>query len=85
MQRNLRALAILFALIVLCSAVVVLAGGVSFVLRPVGAIYLILWIAWLLVVAPGRERGVSSSYDRSVVVAGRDSIIRFETQRCTQK
>jgi protein-S-isoprenylcysteine O-methyltransferase Ste14 len=65
MPKSLRALAIRFVLIVLCSAIIALAGGVSFVLRPVGAIYLTLWIAWLLVVALGRERGARSSYDRT--------------------
>jgi len=65
MQKSLRAFMIRFVLIALCSAIIVLAGGVSFVLRPVGAIYLTLWIAWLLVVAVGRERGVRSSYDKT--------------------
>jgi len=64
-QRNLRTLTILFILIVFCSEIVVLAGGIPFVLRPVGAIYLTLWIAWLPVVALGRERGVSSRYART--------------------
>jgi len=65
MQKNLRTLTIRFILVALCSAIIALAGGVSFVLRPVGAIYLTLWIAWLLVVFLGRERGVRSSYDRT--------------------
>jgi protein-S-isoprenylcysteine O-methyltransferase Ste14 len=65
MQKNLRTLTIIYILIVLCSAVVVLAGGVEFVFRPIGAVYLALWIAWLLVVSMGRERGVPSSYDRT--------------------
>lgn len=65
MQRNLGALAIRFLVVALCSVVIVLAGGLSLVLRPVGAIYLALWIAWLLVVSLSRMRGVPSSYDRT--------------------
>lgn len=60
-----RTLTIRLILVALCSAIIALAGGVPFVLRPVGAAYLTLWIAWLLVVAVGRERGVRSSYDRT--------------------
>jgi protein-S-isoprenylcysteine O-methyltransferase Ste14 len=65
MQTNLRTLAIRFIIVALCSAIIALTGGASFVFRSVGAIYLTLWIAWLLVVSLGRERGVSSSYDRT--------------------
>ena len=65
MQKSLRVLTIRFVLVALCSAIIALAGGVSCVLRPVGALYLALWIAWLLVVALGRERGARSSYDRT--------------------
>jgi len=44
--------------------VVVAGGGVAFILRPVGALYVALWVVWWLVTA-GRQRGVISAYDRS--------------------
>ena len=46
------------------SVIVALAGGgLTFLLRPVGAVYVVLWIAYWLVQA-GRRRGQASSYDR---------------------
>jgi len=48
------------------SAIVVVAGGgVAFIQRPVGALYLVFWILWCLVTALGRQRGVLSAYDKS--------------------
>ncbi|MBI2938019.1 MAG: isoprenylcysteine carboxylmethyltransferase family protein [Thaumarchaeota archaeon] len=53
---------VLFALTT--SVIVALAGGgLTFLLRPVGAVYMVLWIAYWLVQA-GRRRGQASSYDR---------------------
>lgn len=53
---------VLFALVT--SVIVVLAGGgLAFLLRPVGAVYVVLWMAYWLVQA-GRRRGQASSYDR---------------------
>ena len=53
---------VLFALTT--SVIVALAGGgLTFLLRPVGAVYVVLWIAYWLVQA-GRRRGQASSYDR---------------------
>lgn len=52
--------------IVICCVVIVLSGGsVTFIQKPVGATYLILWVLWWLVIAVGRRRGVRSPYDRS--------------------
>lgn len=42
-----------------------LGGGVAFIRRPVGAIYLTLWVMWGLVTALGRQRGVASLHDKS--------------------
>lgn len=47
------------------AVVVVLGGGVAFIRRPVGAVYLVLWIVWGLVTALGRQRGAASTYDKS--------------------
>lgn len=36
----------------------------AFIRRPVGTLYLALWVVWWLVTALGRRRGVPSAYDR---------------------
>ena len=48
-----------------CVLIVVAGGGTAFVRRPVGAAYLILWVAWWLLILIGRQSGVPSAYDRS--------------------
>ncbi len=56
----------LFVFIVLCCLLIVAAGGgPAFLQRPVGAVYLALWIVWWLLIAFGRQRGAPSTYDRS--------------------
>lgn len=51
---------------VLCDGIIVAAGGgLSFLRRPVGLIYLVLWNAWWLAIAWGRPAGVASTYNRS--------------------
>jgi len=45
--------------------VVALGGGAAFIRRPVGALYVALWVVWGLVTALGRGRGVASLYDKS--------------------
>ena len=47
-----------------CVFVVVAGGGVAFIHRPVGALYMALWVVWWLVTA-GRQRGLPSAYERS--------------------
>ncbi len=57
---------VLFVLIT--SIIIVLAGGgLVFLLRPVGTVYVVLWIAYWLVQA-GRQRGQASAYDRKQMV-----------------
>ena len=48
-----------------CVLIAVAGGGTAFVRRPVGAAYLILWVAWWLLILIGRQSGVPSAYDRS--------------------
>lgn len=69
-QRNLKTIIIklivwLVSLAPLSAIIVLLGGGVTFIHRPVGALYLVLWVVWGLVTALGRQRGVSSTYDKS--------------------
>ncbi|MCZ7542115.1 MAG: isoprenylcysteine carboxylmethyltransferase family protein [Anaerolineae bacterium] len=52
-------------LVVPSSALILIAGGgLDFLRRPVGAIYLALWALWWLALALGRPRGVRSAYNR---------------------
>lgn len=54
-----------FVFIAASSVIVVMAGGgVAFIHRSVGMIYLALWVVWWLVTALGRQRGVPSAYDQ---------------------
>jgi len=54
-----------FVFIAASSVIVVMAGGgVAFIRRPVGMIYLALWVVWWLVTALRRQRGVPSAYDQ---------------------
>ena len=46
-------------------AVVMAGGGMAFLRRPVGAIYLMLWVLWWAVTFLGRRRGARSEYDRT--------------------
>ncbi len=48
-----------------CVVIVVAGGGLGFLQRPVGAIYLVLWVVWWGLIAVGRQRGASSAYDHS--------------------
>lgn len=48
------------------SVIVVLAGGgVAFIRRPVGTLYLALWVAWWVVTSLGRQIGALSAYDKT--------------------
>ena len=49
---------------VLCAIVITAGGGAAFIRRPVGAVYLALWVVWWLATVVGRQRGASSAYDR---------------------
>jgi len=51
--------------IAFCAVTVYLAGGASFLSRPVGAIFSALIIVWMATIAAGRSIGVSSSYEKS--------------------
>jgi protein-S-isoprenylcysteine O-methyltransferase Ste14 len=55
----------LFFVAVTCVMLALAGGGVNFVNRPVGAIYLMLWGMWWTATMLGRARGVRSSYDRT--------------------
>ena len=48
-----------------CVIVVVAGGGADFLRRPVGALYLALWVVWWLVTSLGRQFGTPSTYDRT--------------------
>ncbi|MCC7352169.1 MAG: hypothetical protein IT330_00325, partial [Anaerolineae bacterium] len=48
-----------------CVVIVIAGGGARFLLRPVGAVYLALWVLWWLATALGRQAGVASAYDRT--------------------
>jgi protein-S-isoprenylcysteine O-methyltransferase Ste14 len=48
-----------------CMLIVVAGGGTSFLRRPIGVAYLVLWIAWWALILVGRRRGVPSTYNRS--------------------
>ena len=64
-MRSFRLVGLLFFIVLCCAAIVIAGGGRTFLQRPVGAIYLGLWIFWWLLIAVGRQRGVPSAYDRS--------------------
>ncbi len=52
--------------IVASSVIIILAGGgAAFLRRPVGALYLALWVVWWLVTSLGRQFGTPSAYDRT--------------------
>jgi protein-S-isoprenylcysteine O-methyltransferase Ste14 len=61
----LRLVGLLFFAFVCCLVIVLAGGGWTFLQRPVGALCLVLWIGWWLLIAVGRQRGVPSAYDRS--------------------
>lgn len=48
-----------------CVIIVVAGGGVAFIHRPVGTLYLALWVAWWVVTSLGRQSGAPSAYDRT--------------------
>ncbi len=48
-----------------CVIIIVAGGGITFLHRPVGVAYLVLWVVWWLVTALGRQIGTPSAYDRS--------------------
>ena len=65
--------------IAVSSVLVVLAGGgLPFLWRPVGVIYLGLWVMWWMVRFVGMQRGVRSTYDqkqRRMVVLSASAVI----------
>jgi len=50
--------------------IVIVGGGLAFIQRPLGAIYLTLWLAWGLSTALLRQRGVNSPYNKSQGMVG---------------
>ena len=60
-----RFVGLLFFVLLCCAVIVLAGGGWTFLERPVGAIYLALWIAWWLLLSAGRQRGIASGHDRS--------------------
>lgn len=60
-----RVVGLLVFVLICCVVMVIAGGGWTFVQRPVGAVYLALWIAWWLLIAVGRQRGAASAYNRS--------------------
>jgi len=55
-----------------CVMIVVAGGGVAFIRRPVGALYLAFWVVWWVVTSLGRHIGAPSAYDKTqrVMVIG---------------
>src|SRR3990170_2469318 len=52
--------------------VAIAGGGAAFIQRPVGVVYLTLWVIWWIATMLGRKSGIPSAYDRSqrvVVIA----------------
>ncbi len=52
--------------------VAIAGGGAAFIQRPVGAVYLTLWVIWWIATMLGRKSGIPLAYDRSqraVVIA----------------
>jgi len=47
-----------------CVLIVAAGGGAGFLRRPIGVLYLALWIAWWALILAGRPRGVPSAYRR---------------------
>ncbi|HSJ54031.1 MAG TPA: isoprenylcysteine carboxylmethyltransferase family protein [Anaerolineae bacterium] len=64
-MKTARFIGLLFFVLLCCVVIVIAGGGWSFLRRPVGAIYMALWIVWWLLIATGRQRGVRSTYNRS--------------------
>jgi protein-S-isoprenylcysteine O-methyltransferase Ste14 len=60
-----RLIGILVFTAICCALIVTAGGGIAFVQRPVGVVYLVLWAAWWLLIAVGRQRGTPSTYERS--------------------
>lgn len=60
-----RLVGLLVFIILCCAIIAAVGGGLAFLRRPVGAIYLVLWVVWWLLIAVGRQRGAPSAYDRS--------------------
>jgi len=60
-----RLLGLLVFVVLCCLLIVAAGGGAAFLLNPVGAVYLALWVVWWLLIAVGRQRGAPSTYDRS--------------------
>ena len=53
----------LFFVLASCAIIVVAGGGITFLRRPVGILYLVLSVVWWLL-AVVRQRGVTSTYDQ---------------------
>lgn len=54
-----------FVYIISTSLIIIIAGGgISFLNKPVGIIYLILWILWWVITFIGRQRGEDTKYDK---------------------
>lgn len=56
-------------LLVSSALVIIAGGGLAFAQRPVGVIYLILWVIWQLMIITLRKSGTLLPYDRSQRVA----------------
>lgn len=54
-----------FIFIAILSTISAIAGGVDFLQRPVGVIYLVLFTIWMIVTVLGRKIGSISTYNRS--------------------
>lgn len=63
-MRSRRLIGLLLSIALCCLLIIVAGGGLEFVRHPVGAIYVLLWVTWWLLIAFGRQRGVPSVYDR---------------------
>ncbi|NTW72912.1 MAG: isoprenylcysteine carboxylmethyltransferase family protein [Eubacteriaceae bacterium] len=54
----------LFYIISTSLMIIFAGGGKSFINKPVGVIYLILWILWWVITFIGRQRGEDTKYDK---------------------
>ena len=58
----------LISLAIFCAVTVAAGGGITFIQKPVGAIYLLLWLLWAGTTMLWRKEGVVSSYDKNQLI-----------------
>jgi len=68
MKEEWRSMGRIISLAISCVVIVAAGGGITFIQKPVGAFYLILWLVWAGTTMLWRKEGVASSYDRNQVL-----------------